>query len=195
MTSLETELHRANTSIAAARSRLSAAKLSNNLALVGSLEAEIAAAEARRNALRTVGLPEAAGDEPGETAATTETAGEADDAATNPEPADGVAAVAAAQQDEIDAAEPPDPSEGVTVMSEETMPIDAIERASRQLEARRAEVLARHAEELKSLEADQREIEAMAQAMSAFMRKYNLAPPSSVVRLDEERDMRMQSHG
>ena len=63
-----------------------------------------------------------------------------------------------------------------------------IEQAKRQLDIRRSEMLARHAEELKTLEADQVQIDALAQAIDAFVRKFNTpADDGSVVRLDEKR--------
>ena len=58
----------------------------------------------------------------------------------------------------------------------------------RQLDIRRSETLARHAEELKALEADQAQIDTLSQAIDAFMRKFNApADDGSVVRLDEKR--------
>ncbi|HEV8679493.1 MAG TPA: hypothetical protein VGQ90_08980 [Stellaceae bacterium] len=193
MSSLEMELQRVTTDIAAARSRLSAARLSNNLTLVQALEEAIAVAEARRAALRAGGV--AAIEDGAEPAA--DPAPEPDlQPDPEPEPVEGVAAVEDAQPNDAEIAEPQVASEGVAAMSDEIVPIDAIERASRQLEARRAEMLARHADELKELDADQKEIDAMAQAMSAFLRKFNLGSAAgSVVRLDDERDMRLQSHG
>lgn len=204
MSSFESELQQVTTTIAAARSRLSVARLSKNLALVQALEEEIAAAEARRKALRT-GDPAPVVDavEPAGPAASLDLDLDPDpdpDPAADPDPVskpvEGVVAAEDVPQNDAEAAEPSPASEGVAVMSDEVIPIDAIERASRELDARRAELLARHAEELKALDADQKEIDAMAQALSAFMRKFNLGSSAgSVVRLDEERDMRLQSHG
>ena len=181
------EMQTLATEIAAARARLSAARRSNNRDLVRTLEEEIAAAEARRIGLRA--------------SITTDVVGAAEPAA-RPEatevtenPADP-AVVEEPQQSPVDESEPPIMSEGVVVMSDQLVAIDAIEGASRQLGARRAEMLARHAEELRALDADQNEIDAMAQAMNAFLRKYNLAPAErAVVQFDEERDLRLQVHG
>lgn len=47
-----------------------------------------------------------------------------------------------------------------------------IERAKHELGVRRAEMLARHAEELKGLEGDQAQLEALEQAISAFAEKF-----------------------
>jgi hypothetical protein len=64
-----------------------------------------------------------------------------------------------------------------------------IERAKHELDFRRAEILARHAEELNALDVDQSEIDVLAQAIDAFVEKFNLpAAASSVVRPDKKRD-------
>jgi hypothetical protein len=88
-----------------------------------------------------------------------------------------------------------DTTQGVTVMLDKVEETDFIERVSQQLAIRRAETLARHAEEIKALDADQSEVDAMAEAMDAFVRKFNLpVAESSVVRIDDEREMRLQSY-
>jgi hypothetical protein len=56
-----------------------------------------------------------------------------------------------------------------------------IERLKRELGSRRAEILSRHAQELKDLEADQAEIDAFEQAIAAFARKFKLAGADVVV--------------
>jgi hypothetical protein len=64
-----------------------------------------------------------------------------------------------------------------------------IERAKHALDSRRAEILARQAQELTALDVDQSEIDTLAQAIDAFVEKFNLpAAASSVVRLDEKRN-------
>lgn len=61
-----------------------------------------------------------------------------------------------------------------------------VDRAKHELERRRAEILARHAEELKSLNADAEEIDALEQAINVFLRKFSSpAPGGEVVRLDQ----------
>jgi hypothetical protein len=80
---------------------------------------------------------------------------------------------------------------GITVWDQLT-PGD-IERARTELVARRAEVLARHAEELKALDADQSQLETLEQAIANFARKFNLpASEGGVVKLDKERELRQQ---
>jgi hypothetical protein len=56
-----------------------------------------------------------------------------------------------------------------------------IERLKRELGTRRAEILSRHAQELRDLEADQAEIGAFEQAINAFARKFKLAGSEVVV--------------
>ena len=75
-------------------------------------------------------------------------------------------------------------------MWEQLKPSD-IENAKRDLETRRAEMLARHAEELRGLEADQSQLEILEQAISAFLQKFT-SPPSGagVVKLEAERELR-----
>jgi hypothetical protein len=63
-----------------------------------------------------------------------------------------------------------------------------IERAKHELSIRRVEMLTRHAAELRAQEADRNEIDALAQAIDAFVQKFNAPEAASVVRLDEQRD-------
>jgi hypothetical protein len=64
-----------------------------------------------------------------------------------------------------------------------------IERAKHELGTRRAEMLARQAEELSALDLDQSGIDTLAQAIDAFVEKFNLpAAASSVGRLEEKQD-------
>ena len=62
-----------------------------------------------------------------------------------------------------------------------------LERIKRGLAMRRSEILARHAEELKALEAEQGEIDTIEQAIAAFTRKFKLSTSAEVVPLDAER--------
>jgi len=66
-----------------------------------------------------------------------------------------------------------------------------IAQARRELDRRRAEILARHAEELKALAAERDEIDVLDRAIEAFARKFTARPQAGeVVRLDEERGLR-----
>ena len=67
-----------------------------------------------------------------------------------------------------------------------------IERAKRELGVRRAEMLARHAEELKALEAEQGQIDTLEQAIASFLQKFNADAAAAVVKLDQERELRQQ---
>lgn len=93
----------------------------------------------------------------------------------------------------VPSAEPmANPIEGASIMWEQLTP-EHLERAKRELGRRRADILARHAEELKELEADQDEIDSLDRAIGAFARKFT-APAESgaeVVELEEERGLRM----
>ena len=61
-----------------------------------------------------------------------------------------------------------------------------LERAKRSLSTRRSEMLARHAEELKPLEADQRLIDAIEKAIDAFTQKFKLSKTAEVLVLNAE---------
>jgi hypothetical protein len=71
-----------------------------------------------------------------------------------------------------------------------------IERARRDLETRRAEMLARHEEELKGLEADRAELDTLEQAIAVFLQRFN-APPAKdgVVQLEDQHGARQQGAG
>lgn len=62
-----------------------------------------------------------------------------------------------------------------------------LERVKRGLTTRRSEMLARHAEELKALEAEQNEIEVIEKAIAAFTQKFKLTSTAEVIPLDGER--------
>ena len=58
-------------------------------------------------------------------------------------------------------------------------------------------MLARHMEELQALDADQSQLETLAQAIELFARKFKLAsdsevPPGGVIALEAERELRLQ---
>jgi len=64
---------------------------------------------------------------------------------------------------------------------------DDIERVKRGFATRRAEMLARHAEELQGLETQQAEIDAVERAIAVFTQKFNLTSSADVVPFDGER--------
>ncbi len=82
---------------------------------------------------------------------------------------------------------------GGNIMWDQLKPSD-IERAKSELGDRRAEMLARHAEELKGLDVDQSQLETLERAIASFLQKFNASSPdSAVVKLDEERELRQQA--
>lgn len=225
------ELQTLTEEIAAARSQLAAARAAKDRARSRSLEAEITAAERRRDRLLAhittdlVGVGEPGGPVPADTAAAlpppppVEEAADGEmaahelppaaadddrkDAAPTPEdapvaelPAAGAAPEAPAQPDETitktaDAALPEMSGraaslEGGSMPWDQLTPSD-IERAKHELGVRRAEMLARHADELKALEGDQAQIEMLEQAIATFTQKF---AQSGVVKLEDERELR-----
>jgi hypothetical protein len=64
---------------------------------------------------------------------------------------------------------------------------DDIERVKRGFATRRAEMLARHAEELKGLETQEAEINGVEKAIAVFMQKFKLTSSADVVPFDGER--------
>lgn len=62
-----------------------------------------------------------------------------------------------------------------------------LERVKRGLATRRSEILARHAQELKAFEAEQREIDVIENAIAAFMQKFKLTNTAEVISLEGER--------
>ena len=67
-----------------------------------------------------------------------------------------------------------------------------VERAKRDLNQRRIETLARHAAELRALDTDQEDIDALEHAIEVFTRKFAVQQPAGaeVVRLEPERGVR-----
>jgi len=59
-----------------------------------------------------------------------------------------------------------------------------LERVKRGLATRRSEILARHAEELKALEAEQSEIDIIEKAIATFAQKFNLTRSAEALVLD-----------
>lgn len=78
--------------------------------------------------------------------------------------------------------------QGGTIVWDQLTPGD-LERAKEELVARRTEMLARHAEELKALEADGSQLEMLEQAIAAFLQKFNAAD-ADVVTLGDQRELR-----
>lgn len=99
------------------------------------------------------------------------------------------AAVEAMTPNDRPAPEPPPASDtpaGDASMWDKVSAAD-VERLKRGLATRRSEMLARHAEELKALEAEQAEIEVIERAIAAFIQKFRLTTAAEVVPFDAER--------
>jgi hypothetical protein len=80
----------------------------------------------------------------------------------------------------------PDETNGVAAMWDKLTAAD-LERIKRGLTTRRSEMLARHAEELRALEAEQTEIDVIEKAIAAFTQKFKLTSSAEVVPLEGER--------
>lgn len=189
------ELQTLTGDIAEARSRLAAARANRDDRHVRFLEQEIAAAEARRSRLLAVLTDQLAGqvhENPNPDAAPPSTAREDDDGrstvveltryAADARPSEGRSATPLRQLGLADN------RKGSLVMWEQLTPRD-IDRARSELDRRRNEVLARHAEELKCLEADREQLASFENAVAEFLRRFGNAE-DGVIALDEERELR-----
>ena len=199
------ELQTLTSDIAASRARLVAARSAKDNRLARVLEQEIGEAERRRDLLLANITDQVAGhDEPSSPAdlGATEApltlepaAAPEDDTPEQPAPSPEPAAA------EFVVSQPIAPqsgrTEGGSAVWDQLTPGD-IENAKTMLTGRRAEMLARHAEELKGLDTDQAQLDTLAEAIELFARKFKLpaqsdAPNAAVVTLEEERELRMQS--
>ena len=81
-------------------------------------------------------------------------------------------------------------TEGASIVWDQLTP-DHLQKAKHELARRRDEILTRHAEELKALEEDRDELEALDMAIGVFARKFSaLAASGEVVRFEDERGVR-----
>jgi hypothetical protein len=206
------ELQTLTSEITTARSRLAAARSSKNVGRVRGLEEEITAAEARHSGLLahiTTNLvdisPRISGPKTTDRADALPAPLPVEEAVreTDAEQESGASANrnlgndAASPAPPPERAPPPQPSrvKGDLIMWDRLTPGD-IARATNELGMRRAAALARHAEELKELNADQTQIDSLEQAITAFVWKLNrLAPEGNVAALGEDRGLRLQAHG
>ena len=181
------EVETLSSEITALEARLESAKSRHNYGLVKVVKEQIAAAHQRRaRYLAHISTSVAESFDPSpppET--TTEAQPQQDEIAEPDQPGAELAepivtsSVAPGHADAI---------EGVTELWDRLTPTH-IERAKHELDFRRAEMLARQAEELVTLDVDQSEIDTLAEAIDAFAEKFNLpSAAGSVVRLDKARD-------
>ena len=190
------ELQTLTSDIAASRARLVAARSAKDNRLARVLEQEIGEAERRRDLLlanitnqvadQADPSPVSAG--PGGSELLLEPAAVVTPAASPERPAEEVAVSRPAPQEAR--------TEGGSAVWDQLTPGD-IENAKNELAGRRAEMLARHAEELKAIDADQAQLDTLAEAIELFARKFKLpaqgeAPNADVVALEQERELRMQ---
>ena len=179
------ELETLSNEIAHAQSRLDAARATQNHGMIRLLEGEIADAAKRRAKLLadiTNGLssgqfagpkPRLVHQSPPKPAVTEEQPSERVEPVTTTEVGTDVPASTTKK-------------EGAATMWDKLTVAD-LERIKRELAMRRSEILARHAEELKALEAEQGEIDTIEQAIAAFTQKFKLSTSAEVVALDAER--------
>ena len=179
------ELETLSNEIAHTQIRLDAARATKNLGLAQLLESEVADAMKKRAQVLadiTKGLGRFAGRKP-KLVTTPERQAE-------PEPLKQQQSPEEVQPETVNAttkpALNPKTETGVTQMWDKLTVAD-IERVKRGLATRRAEILARHAEELKALEADQNEIDVFEKAIATFAQKFSLTRSAEVLVLDAER--------
>ena len=68
-----------------------------------------------------------------------------------------------------------------------------VEHAKRGIASRRSEILARHTEELKALDAEQSEIDVIERAIDACVSKFKIGGGTEVVPFDTERSSHSQA--
>lgn len=200
------ELQTLTSDIAASRARLVAARSSKDNRLARVLEQEIGEAERRRDLLLANITNQVASptDASPQTQAAAADAPPTLDSAAAAAPESDVADEPTARPDETvaevavaDAVAPQAVrTEGDSAVWDQLTPGD-IQNAKTELAGRRAEMLARHAEELKALDVDQTQLDTLAEAIELFARKFKqpAQPDSSnadVVTLEQERELRMQ---
>ena len=185
------ELETLNSEIAHAQTRLAAARSAQNRVLTQLLEREIAEAAERRDKV-LASITQALGPSRSGVARSGEDPAEPD--GREPQPAEPVE-----QRVPAAGSVPPHAASAAPRSIEESIKLEGvaavwdrlsvadIEQAKRGLAQRRSELLARHAEELKALEAEQTEIDNIERSIAAFARKFNLAPGAQIVALDAER--------
>ena len=180
------ELETLSNEIAHAQSRLDAARASQNHGMVRLLEGEIADAATRRaNLLTDITNGLSSGQSGPKPRLVTVHQSPPKPPVTEEQPSARVEPVTTT---EVGADMPASTTkeEGAATMWDKLTGAD-LERIKRGLATRRSEILARHAEELKALDAEQGEIDTIEQAIAAFTQKFKLSTSAEVVALDAER--------
>jgi hypothetical protein len=83
-------------------------------------------------------------------------------------------------------------TEGVATVWDKLTRAD-VEHAKKGIASRRSEILARHAEELKAVDAEQSEIDVIERAIDAFASKFKIGGGAQVVQFDAERSAHSQA--
>lgn len=194
------ELQTLTSDISAARSRLAAARTQRDDRRVRVIEQEIAVAEARRTGLLAAlsnHVATAAYADADDDAGTCGGAANAtNDASISflPDPpdhsrdtsADERAVLATHRRASLRAIGETNRTKGDAVMWDQLTPSD-IDRAKREVETRRDEILARHAEELRDLEADREHLASLEAAITVFLSKFGqFATADNIVTLGVE---------
>jgi hypothetical protein len=177
------DLENLSRDIADSNGRLEAAKAVGSFDLADVLQREIEDMEERRSRILGHIASNVVGQQPGapklkeqgekpEQATTKENAAEEDTEAVETVVPQSVAVPDSLMNSETEDSARNASMERAGMAWNQLTPAD-VERAREELDRRRTEMLARHAEELKSLDADRAEIEGLEQAIGAFLRKFS----------------------
>ena len=154
------ELESLSRDIGDARERLHAAKARRKFDMARVLEREMADLEKRQGELLAVIANSVVAEQ-----------GEPTDASSADSTGDSRSLVTSDVNKSVDTEPSPQRDWEETAVWKQLTPAD-VEQARQELLRQRAETLARHAEELKSLDAENAEVAALEQAIQVFMRKY-----------------------
>jgi hypothetical protein len=198
------DLENLSRDIADSNGRLEAARAVGSFELAKVLEREIDEMERRRSRILGHIASSVVGQQPGaakdndhsedpEQTAGEQKAAEEDTEAAEPEVSRSVAETDPGVNSGTETGTRNASMEGHGMVWNQLTPAD-VERARHELDRRRTEMLARHAEELQSLDADRTELDGLEQAISTFLRKFT-APNAGgeVVRLDHMKQPRAQA--
>jgi hypothetical protein len=188
------ELETLSNEIAHSQSRLDAARATKNHGLVTLLQREIAeAAERRARVLagitKELGVAGSARSHPSPVPVQRI---EAEVAQREQQRTEQVAALTATVLASPEPTTNPDTTKGVDAVWDKLTRAD-VERAKQGLTSRRSEMLARHAEELKALDAEQSEIDVIERAIGAFASKFKIGGSAEVVPLNAEHNAHSQA--
>jgi hypothetical protein len=188
------ELETLSNEIAHSQSRLEAARATQNHGLVKLLQREIAeAAERRARVLagitKGLGVAGSARSEPRHVPVQNIEPQQAEGEQQHTKQVEALTATGLASPEPTPS---PDTAEGVATVWDKLTRAD-VERVKRGLASRRSEILARHAGELKALDAEQAEIDVIEQAIDAFASKFKIGGSAEVVPFDTERSAHSQA--